>query len=315
MAELGVMIEGQEDLTWDRFFRLAETIDSLGFASLFRSDHLTALNDFPKRESLALWPSLTALALRTKHIRFGPMVCSMTFRHPAMVAKMAASVSVLSQGRLDLGIGAGWYAGEHTMFGHAFPKYSTRLAMLDEGASVIKALWSGEKISFSGEHYQLDGAETYPLPQNATPTLIMGGKGEKTLKVVAKHATEWNCSYAGIDVFREKSAQLDANCAVIDRDPATLTRSLMVPFVIGLDDAAIQARIDGHRAMFPNLPATLTDWHDTGFVGGTPQQLLDQLKAFEAAGVSRFMLQHNILDDLNSLEMLAHEVLPQMSSA
>ncbi len=125
MAELGIMIEGQEDLTWERFFRLAEAVEDLGFASLFRSDHLTALQGQSKRESLALWPSLTALALRTKRIRFGPMVCSMTFRHPAMVAKMAASVSVLSGGRLDLGLGAGWYAGEHDMFGHSFPKYST----------------------------------------------------------------------------------------------------------------------------------------------------------------------------------------------
>ena len=163
MVEIGIMIEGQEDLTWNRLFRLAETVETLGFAFLFRSDHLTSLDGFSKRESLALWPSLTALALRTRRIRFGPMVCSMTFRHPAMVAKMAASVSVLSSGRLDLGLGAGWYAGEHRMFGHEFPAYVRRLEMLDEGVTVIKALWSGKPTTFEGRHYRQGETEfRYP---------------------------------------------------------------------------------------------------------------------------------------------------------
>lgn len=310
MAEIGIMIEGQEDLTWERLFRLAETVEALGFAFLFRSDHLTSLAGFNKRESLALWPSLTALALRTQQIRFGPMVCSMTFRHPAMVAKMAAAVSVLSAGRLDLGLGAGWFAGEHAMFGHNFPPYATRLEMLDEGAALIKTLWSGQAATFSGKHYRVEAAESYPLPVETTPTLIMGGKGQKTLQVVARHATEWNCSYVGLEVFKEKSARLDETCEAIGRDPASLRRSVMIPFVIGPDKVNIQNRIDAHREMFPNLPSTLAEWQAAGFVGGSSVEVTDQLKAFEAAGVERFMLQHNDLDDLTSLERLADEVLP-----
>lgn len=313
MAELGIMIEGQEDLTWERFFRLAEAVEALGFASLFRSDHLTSLDGFSKRESLALWPSLTALALRTQRIRFGPMVCSMTFRQPAMVAKMAASVSVLSGGRLDLGLGAGWYASEHQMFGHDFPRYGTRLEMLDEGAMVIKALWSGQPTTFKGNHYRLDAAQSYPLPIETRPTLIMGGKGEKTLQVVAKHATEWNCSYVGLDIFREKSAQLDAACETMGRNPASLRRSVMIPFVIGVDAAGIQNRIDAHRVMFPNLPGDLVEWRAAGFVGGEPGEVVEQLQAFSAAGAERFMLQHNDLDDLASLKLLAEKVLPHFS--
>jgi alkanesulfonate monooxygenase SsuD/methylene tetrahydromethanopterin reductase-like flavin-dependent oxidoreductase (luciferase family) len=231
-----------------------------------------------------------------------------------MVAKMAASVSVLSDGRLDLGLGAGWYAGEHQMFGHAFPTYANRLKMLDEGATVIKALWSGEPTTFTGQYYRLAAAESYPLPVEHRPVVIMGGKGDKTLEVVARHATEWNCSYVGLDVFRTKSAQLDENCIAIDRDPASLQRSLMVPFVIGVDTTRIQDRIHAHRTMFPNLPVDLSSWHKAGFVGGTPDQLLDQLKAFEAAGVQRFMLQHNDLDDVASLELLASRILPQFDT-
>ncbi|MEJ2750276.1 MAG: TIGR03560 family F420-dependent LLM class oxidoreductase [Anaerolineae bacterium] len=312
MAEIGIMIEGQEDLTWERLFRLAEAVESLGFGFLFRSDHLTGLQGHPQRNALALWPSLTALALRTQRIRFGPMVCPMTFRHPVMLAKMAAAVDVLSGGRLDLGLGAGWNDHEHQMFGINYPRYGTRLEMLDEGTQVIKALWSGKPTTFEGKHYQLKDAESYPLPAQKNPTIIMGGKGKKTLQIVARHATEWNSSYSSLELFREKSAELDDNCRAIGRDPATLRRSLMVPFVLGKDDTAVQSRINAHRTMFPDLPPSLTDWRAAGFPGGSPQQLVDQLNEFAAAGIERFMLQHNDLDDLATLELLAAKVMPHV---
>lgn len=310
LATIGIMIEGQEDLTWERLFRLAEAVEALGFESLFRSDHLTALNGESQRDSLPLWPSLTALAMKTQRLRFGPMVCSMTFRQPALLAKMAAAVDVLSGGRLDLGVGAGWYEGEHRMFGLDFPPYRTRLEMLDEGTQVIKLLWSGQPVSFTGQHYRLEAAETYPLPAKPLPPILMGGKGEKTLQIVAKHANEWNCSYVGLDIFRQKSGQLDQHCLALGRDPATLHRSLMIPFIIGQDEATVRKRLAAHRAMFSDLPRTYTEWQVRGFLGGSPQQLLDQLKAFEEAGVERFMLQHNDLDDLDSLELLASHILP-----
>jgi F420-dependent oxidoreductase-like protein len=312
MARIGIMIEGQEDLNWDRLFRLADAVEELGFEALFSSDHLTSVKGFASRASLALWPSLTALALRTKRIRFGPMVCSMTFRHPAVLAKMAACVDVLSGGRLDLGLGAGWYKGEHSMFGIALPPHEKRMEMLEEGVQVIKALWSGRPANFAGKHYRLEAAESYPLPIQSQPTIIIGGRGEKVLKLIAKHATEWNCYFVGIEVFRQKSRWLDAFCAEIGRDPTTLRRSLMTPFVVGEDEATVQRRIDAHRTVFPDLPPTITDWHAAGFIGGSPQQLVDQLKAFEEAGVERFMLQHNDLDDLESLALLANQVLPHL---
>ncbi len=306
-VEIGIMIEGQEDLSWERFFKIAEAVESLGFAHLFRSDHLTPLENNQPVETLALWPSLTALAMRTSRIRFGPMVCAMTFRHPAMVAKMAASVSGLANGRLDLGLGAGWYAGEHAMFGINYPKYLKRLERLDEGAALIKHLFSGEKRSFQGKFYRLEDASNFPLPQNIN--IIMGGKGEKTLKVVAKHADEWNFSYQSVGLFREKSSMLNQNCEEIGRDPKEIRRSLMTPFVIGKDDTAVQTRINSHRQMFPSLPADLAGWHEAGFVGGSAGQITDQIGEFVNAGVTRFMLQHNSLDDLNSLEELANALL------
>jgi len=308
MVKVGIMVEGQENTTWERFLGLAGTVEELGFDSFFRSDHLTALDGAKDRQSLALWPSLSALATQTKRIRFGPMVCSMTFRHPAILAKMAASVSELSNGRLDLGLGAGWYQGEHEMFGIDFPSYGTRLRMLDEGAQVIRLLFGTEPANFNGEFYRLSNAMTYPKPKDLT--IIMGGKGKKTLEVVARNADEWNCSYVGVDVFKDLSRQLDIHCESIGRDPRRLHRSLMIPFVIARSESELQDCIDAHRVMFPNLPEDISAWHAAGFIGGMPQQVIDQLKGFEQAGITRFMLQHNNLDDFDSLTLLAEEVLP-----
>lgn len=313
MADIALMLEGQEDLTWQRWFRFADAAESLGFEGLFRSDHLTALNGESDREALALWPSLTALATRTERIRFGPLVAAITFRHPSMVAKMAASVDVLSSGRLDLGLGAGWFEGEHEMFALPYPRYGERLSMLDEGAGVIRALWSGETTSTDGPHFPLSEARNLPTPSQANPTLIMGGKGERTLRVVAKHATEWNCSYSTLEDFVAKSSELDLACDEIGRDPAELRRSMMLPFAIGRDDSAVQRHIDAHRETFLNLPAEPSTWRRAGFLVGSPAEIVDQIGARIEAGASRFMLQQNALDDLGSVELLAGEVLPQIS--
>jgi F420-dependent oxidoreductase-like protein len=313
MTKLGIMLEGQEGLNWPRWFRLAEAIEDLGFESLFRSDHLTSLPGQAKREVLALWPALTALALRTKRIRFGPLVCSMTFRQPALTAQLAANVDVLSGGRFDLGLGAGWHAGEHKMLGIPFPPYPIRLEMLDEGTQVIKALAEGRPVDFTGKHYSLSAAETYPLPAQRPLPIVMGGGGVKTLRLVARHASEWNSSYAPLATFKEKSAQVDANCRAIGRDPAEVRRSAMLPFVIGRDAAAIQGRIDAQRATFPSLPADLAAWQAAGYLGGSPAQLADQLHEWQQAGAHRLMLQHNDYDDLASLELVAAEVLPHFS--
>jgi alkanesulfonate monooxygenase SsuD/methylene tetrahydromethanopterin reductase-like flavin-dependent oxidoreductase (luciferase family) len=313
MPDIGIMLEGQEGMTWQHLFRLADAAEALGFESLFRSDHLTALDGFAERNSLALWPSLGALAARTRRLRFGPLVCSITFHHPALLAKNAAAVDQLSGGRFELGLGAGWYAGEHRRFGVPYPPYAARLEMLDEGARVIQALWAGGPVSLAGKHFSLAEAETYPLPAQKPMPLIMGGKGHRTLQIVARYASEWNCSYVGLPVFIEKSRELDDDCRAIGRDPAAIRRSLMLPFVIGRQPAAVQARIDEQRATFPNLPADLAGWHAAGFLGGSPAQLTEQIQQWAAAGCTRFMLQHSALDDLDSLELLASEVLPHVS--
>lgn len=312
MTEIALMVEGQEDLTWERWFRFADAAESMGLNGLFRSDHLTALNGETGRESLALWPSLTAVALRTSRIRFGPLVAPMTFRHPAMVAKMAASIDVLSSGRFDLGLGAGWFAREHEMFGIPYPAHGERLARLDEGAAVVRALWSGVETTTTGPHYRLHKARNLPLPVGRTTPMIIGGKGDKSLRVVARHATEWNFSYSTLSHFKERSAELDRACREVGRDPSEVRRSMMLPFAIGRGDGEVKAHIEAHRQTFNDLPESPDEWRDAGFLVGNPNDIVDQIGERADAGVSRLMLQQNALDDLDSVELLASEVMPRV---
>lgn len=287
MTQVGLMIEGQEGLTWSRLLRLAEAAERLGFASLHRSDHLTGIEGDTGREVLSLWPSLTALALRTSRLRFGPLVSPVTWHHPELFAMQARDVDALSGGRLDVGMGAGWYAEEHHRFDLPYPRYPERLRLLDAAAGVVRARWGG-----------------------AGPYLVMGGKGPRTLQVVARHASEWNCSYLGVDGFAERSAALDEACRAQGRDPAEVVRSVMVPVAVGRDDAEVADRVAGHRRTFASLPDDPAGWRRAGFPVGRPHEVVDRLQAYARAGARRFMLQHNDLDDLDHLDLLATEVLP-----
>src|SRR3979490_2785875 len=191
---IGVMIEGQEGLTWDRWFHIADRVESLGLDSLWRSDHFFSLMGHPDRPALECWTSLTALAQRTHRIRFGPLVSPMTFRHPALLARMAAAVDGLSAGRLVLGVGAGWNEAEHEAHGIGLPPLKERFDRLEEGIAVIKGLWTGGPVDFEGRNYRLRGAVAYPRPvQQSAPPLLFGGDGEvRLLRIAAPGARRAN---------------------------------------------------------------------------------------------------------------------------
>ena len=213
---VALMIEGQEDLTWARWQTLAGVAENGGFEALFRSDHLTGLFGESKRASLDTWASLTWLATATRRIRFGPLVCPLTFYHPALLAKRAAAVDVLSGGRLDLGIGAGWHEGEHRMFGVPFPPVKERLDRLDGGARAIRALGKGEPVTLDQPYYPLVAAESYPRPARGAVPLLIGGRGEKRmLRIVAEHADEWNTTRVTLDEYRQMVAVLETHCRAI----------------------------------------------------------------------------------------------------
>lgn len=307
------MIEAQEGLTWPRWFRLADAAEGLGYYSLNRSDHLTGLSGDAVRPSLETWASLTALAQRTRRIRFGPMVSPLTFYHPAILAKTACAIDTLSDGRLDLGIGAGWNEYEHRMFGVPFPPLKERMDRLESGARVIRVLDAGRPATLGHPYYPLTEAQTHPRPSHGRLRLVVGGRGEKrTLRVVAEFADEWNVTRVDVAGFRAKHAVLSTHCAAVGRDPGTIATSLMVPLAIGRDSWDVARRIAAARAIFPALPVDEAAWRAAGFLVGSPEQVISDLRTWAAAGMERALLQMLDQEDIGALEIFARDVLPHV---
>jgi F420-dependent oxidoreductase-like protein len=310
---VGIMIEGQEGLTWERWWRLAQAAEDLGYESLCRSDHLTGLGGESRRPSLETWASLTALATRTRRIRFGPMVSPLTFYHPAILAKTAAAIDALSGGRFDLGIGAGWNEHEHSMYGVPFPPLKERMDRLECGARVIRALEAPEPITLDQPYYPLKKAESYPRPPKGRLRLVVGGRGEKrTLRIVAEVADEWNVTRLDVEGYRAKRQVLAEHCRAVKRDPETIARSLMIPLAIGRDSAEVDRRVAKARAVFPALPDGQAAWRAAGFLAGSPAQVIEDLQRWDGAGMQRVLLQMLDQEDIGALELFAREVLTKV---
>src|SRR5581483_9654112 len=280
----GVMIEGQEGVNWERWRHFTDLVEGLGYESLWRSDHFFSLQERRGRDALETWVALTDTASRSSRLRFGPLVCSMTFRHPALLARMAAGVDLLSGGRLDLGVGAGWNVPEHEAFGIPFPSLKQRMDDLENCIRMIKALWSGEKVSLDGERWSLRDAELHPAPaQRPGPPIIVGGGGERrTLRIVARYADEWNAVNLGPEAYRAKLEVLARHCAAEGRDPATIRRSMMCAFIVGRDQAEVDRRAEAMREAVPPLQAIPADrtaaaLRDRGWLVGTVEEARRQL--------------------------------------
>lgn len=302
--EIALMIEGQNGLTWPRWQRLAQAAENLGFAGLYRSDHFTNANP-PEKESLELWISLAWLASHTKRIEFGPLVSPVSFRHPALTARMAAAVDDLSGGRLQLGLGAGWQEREHTMFGFDLLPVKERFQRFAEGLEVVtRLLRSDTPVTWIGEYYQLRDAILLPRPQRpGGPPIVIGGNGEKrTLTLTAQYADEWNAVFVPPARFAELNAKLDELLTAIGRPRTAVRRSLMIGSVFGRDDAEVERLLAGRdRAAL----------RERGMLVGTAGEIAEQIHAFAAVGVERIMVQWLDLDDLDRLEAFATQVWPQ----
>jgi len=304
VIELALMIEGQHGLTWPRWQKIARLVEDAGFAGLYRSDHFTNGNP-PDLESLELWASLTWLASHTQRIEFGPLVTPFSFRHPVHTARMAAAVDDLSNGRLILGLGAGWNNREHDLFGFDLLDTGPRFERFDEGMQVItRLLQSDEPVTFDGAYYQLRGATLLPRPQRpGGPRILIGGNGAKrTLSYVVRYASEWNCVALTPQEFSEKSAKLDQMLAEAGRKPGSVRRSMMTGCIFGKDEAALRQKVAARGRSLEQL-------QQDGVAAGTLDQVKMQLHELEEVGLQRIMLQWLDLDDLESLEAMAKGIL------
>ena len=302
MAKVGIMIEGQEGLNWERWRVICQDAEALGFDSLRRSDHLFSVMGMVERDCIECWTSLALAAEWTRSIELGPMVSPMTFRPPALLARMATAVDLLSGGRLVLGVGGGWYEREHVENGIPFLTLGGRMDLLEEGIKTIRGTW--EKAN--------------PKPTRGTIPLIMGGRGEKrALPMIAREAVEWNLSHMDPDEYRQKRTVLDAACQAIGRDPSTIRHSVMANYIIGRDRTEVRERALEMRDFLPSLKGLDADEvmakvAKTGLVG-TPDEIADQINRHSALGVDLFMLQHFLLDDRDALQLLASDVIPAVA--
>jgi F420-dependent oxidoreductase-like protein len=296
MIDVGLMIEGQMGVNWPRWQAIAHAVERAGFAGLYRSDHFTEPKG-PHLDALELWTSLTWLATNTSRISFGPVVAPVSFRDPRIAAWQAAAVHDLAPGRLRFGLGAGWNEREHEEWGFDLLGLDARFRRFAEALEVVtRLLRTDGPVSFSGEFYELDGAELRPNPvRHGTLPIVIGGNGpRRTLPLAARFADEWNGVYLSADGFRERSQMLDDLLREEGRQPGEVRRTLMTRVIFGKDEDQVAERLAGESA--DALRAK-------GQIVGTAPQIPAQLRELEAAGVQGVMLQW--VDDLDDIEGIA----------
>jgi F420-dependent oxidoreductase-like protein len=308
-AEIGLMIEGQHGLNWPRWQRILEAAESGGYQCVFRSDHFTNATP-PDMDSLELWVSLTYAATHTQRIEFGSLVAPVTFRHPTMTVRQAAQVDDLSNGRLVLGLGAGWQAREHENYGIPFYDFTTRFEQFTDALEITRSLYaSAEPATYAGKHISVTDAVLLPRPQRRTPILIGGNGPNKTLPLAARYADEWNGVFINLPTFIERMQRLDELIEQEGREPTIVKRSIMGPIHWAENDAGVAKLLDGFNAQ-RGTNLGLEDVQNFGIIAGTSRQIVDQLSGYVDAGCQRFMLQITEYDDLTPVEAWAEEILP-----
>jgi alkanesulfonate monooxygenase SsuD/methylene tetrahydromethanopterin reductase-like flavin-dependent oxidoreductase (luciferase family) len=296
------MIEGQQGVTWDDWVALARTAEASGLEGLFRSDHYFGIGRGEPEAALDAWATISALAVLTERIRLGTLVSPVTFRHPAVVARMVVTVDHISGGRVELGLGAGWYEAEHEAHGFAFPPLGERFDKLEADTEAIVRAWTE------------DDRQQPKAVQQPHPPLIVGGSAKpRGARLAARFAQEYNTIFVGPDECRARRAALDDACRVVGRDPSTLPLTLMTGCVVGRDEAELRERaaaVQRVRGDDGDIDAWIARNAERGMLVGTVEQVADQLRALEDAGVTRVFLQHLDHRDLAAVELMGRELAP-----
>ncbi|MBK5305330.1 MAG: LLM class F420-dependent oxidoreductase [Frankiaceae bacterium] len=304
--DVRIFTEPQEGATYDDLLAVAQRTEELGFDAFFRSDHYVAFSGDGLPGPTDAWTTLAGLARETSRIRLGTLVTPVTFRLPGPLAITIAQVDQMSGGRVEVGLGTGWHDGEHTAYGMPFPPMKTRFAMLEEQLQIVQGLWSDGPFSFAGEHYTLVDAPALPKPvQRPGPPVIVGGYGAtRTPRLAATYADEFNVPMGRLDVTAAQFDRVREACTATGR---SVLLSAAQTICVGKDEAAVRRRADAIGQTAEQLRAT--------GLGGTPAEVVDKIGAFAAAGASRIYLQMLDLHDLDHLDLVAAEVVPQLSGS
>jgi F420-dependent oxidoreductase-like protein len=288
--DLCLMIEGQEGVTWPQWRALAEACERHGIPTLFRSDHYQNLDgQHPERGSLDAWGTIIALSAITTKLRLGTLVTPTSFRHPSILAKLVVTADHVSDGRIDLGVGAGWHEGEHEAYGFPFLPTAERVDVLEEQLEILTGHWGEDEFSFSGEHYTLSGLRAEPKPvQRPHPPIIMGGNaGARSAKLAARFAAEYNTPFPTLEQINERKANIDHACERAGREPIPF--SIMAGVVLGADSAEVEGRARRVAEATGRDAGELLRNPPSGWIVGTLEQAAEQLAPIREAGVSRVM--------------------------
>lgn len=306
------MVEGQEGVTWDDWVRLAHACEESGLEGLFRSDHYVSTINETTLGSLDAWATICGLAALTERIRLGTMVSPATFRHPSQLAKVVTSADHISGGRVELGMGAGWFDKEHSTYGFDFPATSERMAILAEQIEIVHGEWTTEKFSFDGAHYSLEGLHALPRPvQRPHPPLIIGGSGgPKSIALAARWANEYNTVFPSLEDARTRRSALDEALSSAGRAPADCIFSLMTTCIVGRDEDELRRRVHDVLERTDN-DADVDDYiaeSSQNRIVGTTEQVVERLKSYAEAGVERVMLQHLNHKDLDMVRLIGSDI-------
>jgi F420-dependent oxidoreductase-like protein len=312
-----LMLEGQEGLTWDRWLRFADACERLGLEGLFTSDHYCSVADAPGRGSNDAWAILAGLAARTERLRLGTLVSPATFRHPTVLAKVATTVDHISNGRVEIGMGAGWWEEEHRTHGFPFLTTDERFELFEEQVEIVHGLLTQERFSFESRHYAIEDCEFLHKPvQLPHPPIVLGGRtaGPRMQRLVATWGDEFNTVGGTPEDVRERFRRIRDGVDAAERDQAAVTTSLMTWYFIGATEDEWRARADTARRRDPRAgdsDAYLADISRDCIVG-TPERAAERLSEYASVGVQRIFLNHELFDDLEMLELLATQVLPKV---
>ncbi|MBO1335640.1 LLM class F420-dependent oxidoreductase [Streptomyces sp. VRA16 Mangrove soil] len=306
--DLRVFTEPQQGATYETLLRVAQTAEELNYDAFFRSDHylhMGSADGLPGPTDA--WTTLAGLARETKRIRLGTLMTAGTFRLPGVLAIQVAQVDQMSGGRVELGLGSGWYAEEHTAYGIPFPK--EKFGRLEEQLAVVTGLWEtpvGQRFNFDGTYYQLKDSPALPKPaQSRVPVLVGGHGAKKTPALAARFATEFNIPFASVADSETQFKRVEAAAVEYGRAADSLVYSNALVICVGRDDAEVKRRADAIGRDVDELKAN--------GLAGSPAEVLERIAAYEAVGSQRMYLQMLDLDDLEHLELIASEVAPHLS--
>ena len=308
--ELRIFTEPQQGADYGRLLAVARATEQLGFDAFFRSDHYRNMGDGDGLPGPTdAWLTLAGLALQTSRIRLGTLMSPITFRYPGPLAISVAQVDEMSGGRVELGLGAGWFEAEHTAYGIPFPPTAERFDRLEEQLAIITGLWdtpAGQRFSFAGKFYPVTDSPALPKPvQRPHPPVLIGGRGpRRTPQLTARYADEYNVPFVNVEQTGAAFGRIREACQAAGRDPGSLVYSAAQTVCCGRDEAELARRA---AAIGWDLATQRAD----GLVG-TPDEIVDRIGTFAELGATRFYLQVLDLHDLDHLELIASEVMPQV---